>query len=222
MTRAAGKRTQRDAPPPAIEPETPAGHGIGASSRMQGTPSPIPGGRVHVVNPSTVKQATPTPASPPEVKDLNAHGVTPDTRTAHDRADAERGPNTPSQPHIPTSPTPVIGPVPVPVRVVQDDRQRVLRTSSHRSFAVQPNTGEPTRLTGQDFDRTEVLLLNEDAATPIRIAQSLRDLNNGGGTLLPPATHSYLKLLTQDELYGISGTGSAATISIIQIFEQLW
>lgn len=217
MGRAQGKRTQRP-----IEPNTPEGDGIGASDRMQGTPSPIPGGRVHVTNAQTVRQRTPVPESRPEIKDLNAHGVEPGTHTARDRADAMRGPNTPKQPHIPEYSAPAIGPVPVPVRVVQDDRQRVLRTSSHRKLTVQVNTGEPVHLCGQDFNRSYVLLLNEDASNGVRIAQRPTDLNGGFGTLLPANTTGYLKLDTQDELYGISNTATAATVSIIQVFEQPW
>lgn len=205
-----------------IEPNTPEGDGIGASDRMQGTPSPIPGGRVHITNAPAMRQRVDIPASPPEVKDLNAHGVTPPTHTARDRADAMRGPNSPKQPHIPAYDTVDPGPVPVPVRLVEADRPRVLRTSSHRKFAVQPSTGEAVRLCGQDFDRTYVQLLNEDAANAIRVAQRPADLNSGGGTLLPAAATGYLKIDTQDELYAISANGSAPTISIIQVFEQPW
>lgn len=215
--RARGKHIPRGT----AEPNTPAGDGIGASDRMQAEPSPIPGGKVHLENAPTVRQRTPVPDSPPEVKDLNAHGMTPGTHTARERAEFMRGPNG-VKPIVPSYDAPAIEPVPVPVRIVESRRPTVLRTSSHRHFAVPANTGEPARLTGQDHDRVEVQLLNEDATSGIRIAQSPRDLTGGGGTLLPAGATGYLTIKTQDELYALSNNGSAPTISVIQLFEQLW
>ncbi len=217
MGRAQGKRTQRP-----VEPNTPAGDGIGMSDRMQGTPSPIPGGRVHISNAQTVRQRTPVPESPAEVKDLNAHGVEPSTHTARDRADAMRGPNTPKQPHIPQYTRPVIGPVPVPVRVVQDDRQRVLRTSAPHHITLQASTGEAARVCGLDMNRVRIMLLNESSSSNIRLAQKPADLVNGGGALLPWPSNSYVTFETQDELYAISADSGTPVLSIIQEFEQPW
>jgi hypothetical protein len=215
--RARGKHTPRGLG----APNTPSGDGIGASDRMASDPSPIPGGAVHVENPPVIRQRTPVPDSPPEVKDLNAHGVPPAASTARERAEFMRGPNG-IKPIRPAYSAPAIEPVPVPVRIVEARRPRVLRTSSHRHFTVPANTGEPVRLTGQDGDRVEVQLLNEDGTSGIRFAQSPRDLTNGGGTLLPPAATGYLTVKTQDELYALSANGSAPTISVIQLFEQPW
>lgn len=203
------------------EPGTPSGDGIGASDRMSSEPSPIPGGKVHLENPVTVRQRTPVPDSRPEVKDLNAHGVEPGDYTARERAEFMRGPND-VRPIVPRYSAPAVEPVPVPVRIVEARRPRVLRTSSHRHFAVSANTGEPVRLTGQDSDRVEVQLLNEDSTSGIRFAQSPRDLTSGGGTLLPPGATGYYTIKTQDELYALSANGSAPTISVVQIFEQPW
>lgn len=214
-------RGKKDTPRQPALPNTPAGDGIGASDRMQSDPSPIPGGRVHLENAATIRQRTPVPDSPPEIKDLNAHGVTPESHTARERAEFMRGPNG-VRPIVPKYMAPAVEPVPVPVRIVETRRPTVLRTSSHRHFTVPANTGEPVRLTGQDHDRVEVQLLNEDSTNGIRIAQSPRDLTNGGGTLLPAGATGYLTIKTQDELYALSNNGSAPTISLIQIFEQLW
>lgn len=203
------------------EPGTPEGDGIGASDRMASDPSPIPGGAVHLVNPPTIRQRTPVPDSPAEIKDLNAHGVPPDEATARERAEFMRGPNG-VKPIRPAYSAPAVEPVPVPVRIVEARRPRVLRTSSHRSLTVPANATEAVRLTGQDGDRVEVQLLNESATNHIRIAQSPRDLSVGGGTLLPAGATGYLTIKSQDELYALSANGSASTISVIQLFEQPW
>lgn len=215
--RARGKRGPRQP----IMPDTPEGDGIGASARMQSDPSPIPGGKVHLENPVTARQRTPVPDSPPEIKDLNAHGVEPGTHTARERAEFMRGPND-VRPIRPRYDAPAAEPVPVPVRIVEARHPTVVRTSSHRHITAPVNTGDPVRLAGLDRDRVEVQLLNEDSSNGIRIASSIHDLVNGGGTLLPPAATGYLTIKTQDELYAVSNTGTAATLSMIHVFEQSW
>lgn len=217
--RAAGKHTPRQGD---FEPGTPAGDGIGASDRMQGTPSPIPGGRVHITNAQTMRQRVAIPDSRPEVKDINAHGVAPGTHTASDRADAMRGPNSPKQPHIPEYHAVDPGPVPVPVRVVQDGRQSVLRTSSARHVTLQASTGEPVRICGLDHNRVRIMLLNESGSSNIRFAQRYSDLTNGGGALLPWPSNSYVTFHTQDELYAISADAGTPILSIVTEFEQPW
>jgi hypothetical protein len=216
-SRARGKHTQRP-----IEPNTPAGDGIGMSDRQQGTPSPIPGGRVHISNAQTVRQRVAVPESPAEIKDLNAHGVEPGTHTSRDRADAMRGPNTPKQPHIPEYTAPPVSPVPVPVRIVQDETPKVLRTSSPRHITVPASTGDPVRICGQSFNRVRIMLLNESSSSNIRLAQRLSDLTNGGGALLPWPTNSYVTFHTQDELWALSADSGAPVLSIIEEFEQPW
>lgn len=217
MGRAQGRHTQRP-----VEANTPAGDGIGMSDRMQGAPSPIPGGRVHVSNAQTMRQAVPVPDSRAEVKDLNAHGVEPDTHTARDRADAMRGPNAPKQPHIPAYETPVSGPVPVPVRVVEDGRRQVRRTSSLRHITMQASTGEVVRICGADPNRTRIMLLNESTSSNIRLGQKPGDLVNGLGALLPWPGNSYVTFVTQDELWGISADSGTPVLSIVMEFEQPW
>ena len=215
--RARGKHTPRGLG----APNTPEGDGIGASDRMQAAPSPIPGGAVHLENAATVRQRTPVPDSPPEIKDLNAHGVMPAEHTARERAEFMRGPNG-VKPIKPAFDAPAVEPVPVPVRIVQERSPRVLRTSSHRRITLPASTGEPARLAGQDFNRVQIILLNESTSSDIRFAQNVRDLNAGGGTLLPWPGNSYLKLETQDELYAISADSGTPAISVIQEFEQPW
>lgn len=216
--RARGKNHIR---PAVIAPNTPEGDGIGASDRMAADPSPIPGGRVHLENQPTIRQRTPVPDSPPEIKDLNAHGVTPGTHTARERAEFQRGPND-LKPIRPAYYAPAVEPVPVPVRIVESRSPSVRRTSSHRTFGVPAAGGEPVRLCGLDTNRVNILLLNESTSSNIRFAQSPRDLNNGGGSLLPWPGNSYIKLETQDELYAISADTGTPIISVIQEFEQPW
>lgn len=217
--RAKGKHTPRQGD---IQPNTPAGDGIGASDRMQGTPSPIPGGSVHITNAPTMRQRVAIPESPAEVKDLNAHGVTPGTHTARDRADAMRGPNTPNQPHVPTYHAPAADPVPVPVRLVQDRTSAVVRFAAPHSVTLQASTGDAVRLCGQDPNRVDILILNESTSSDIRFATRMNELTAGNGALLPWPGNSYLRLGTQDELWAISADSGTPRISIIQEFEQPW
>lgn len=215
--RARGKHTPRGLG----TPNTPEGRGIGASDRMSADPSPIPGGRNHLENPATIRQRTPVPDSPPEIKDINAHGVMPTDHTARERAEFMRGPNG-VRPIIPVYDEPAVDTVPVPVRIVQDHSPSVLRTAAPHSITLQASTGEPVRIAGRDFHRVRVLLLNESTSSDIRFATDVRDLTNGGGSLLPWPTNSYLTLHTQDELFAISADSGAPKISIIQEFEQPW
>ena len=97
---------------------------------------------------------------------------------------------------------------------------RVLRSAAPHKITV-PGTGsDPVRLCGVDAGRTEVMILNESTAQDIRIAQRLPDLTNGGGALVPYPSNSYVTIKTQDELWGLSTSATAATISVIQVFER--
>lgn len=222
MSRARGRNTARK--PEAVEdikPGSPQGRELGLSDRVQGHPSPIPGGRPHISNAPSVRHTVPVPPSDPEVSMGNAHGVIPGSHTNAERADAERGPNTVHH----TMPRPQHHPVherpqPIPVYVVQDHRDRVLRSAAPHKITV-PGTGsDPVRLCGVDAGRTEVMILNESTAQDIRIAQRLPDLTNGGGALVPYPSNSYVTIKTQDELWGLSTSATAATISVIQVFER--
>lgn len=220
MTRSSG-RQQRKPRAEDISPDSPEGRQIGLSNRVQGHPSPIPGGQNHIKNAPAVRHTVPTPPSDPEIGMGNTHGVIPGSHTNAERADAERGPNTVHA----TMPRPRTHPVherpqPIPVFIVQDAHNDVLRSAAPHSISVPADTADPVRLCGRDTTRAEVLLLNESTTTDVRFAQRPSDLNAGGGALLPWPANSYLRLRTQDELYGLSASGTAATVSVVQVFER--
>jgi hypothetical protein len=220
MSRAGGRR-QREPKAEEVKPGSMEGKQLGLSDRVQGHPSPIPGGRPHISNAPAVRHTVPTPPSDPEIGMGNAHGVQPGSHTNAERADAERGPNTVHatmprpRPHRPQE-----RPLPIPVFVVQDANNDVLRSAAPRNVTVPGNGSDPIRLCGRDQTRTAVYLLNESTAQNIRFAQTLADLTNGGGALLPWPTNSYQKFDTQDELWAISTSGTAATVSVVQVFER--
>lgn len=221
MSRAKGRQQRQPLPPDQIQPNTPEGRQIGLSNRVQGHPSPIPGGREHISNSPAVRHTVPVPPSDPEIGMGNAHGVIPGSHTNAERADAERGPNTVHQtmprprPHHPQE-----KPHPIPVYVVQDARQDVIRTAAPHSITVPINTADPVRLCGRDTSRSEVMILNESTTTDVRFAQRPSDLNAGGGALLAWPNNSYLKIKTQDELWAVSATSTPAPVSIVQVFER--
>lgn len=220
MSRARGRNPQRQPSAQDIKPGTPEGKQLGLSDRVQGTPSPIPGGRPHIGNAPAVRHQVPTWPSEPEVSKGNAHGVIPGSHTNAERAEGQRGPNDVHPPR-PSPPAPAHErPAPIPVFVVEDAHNDVLRSAAPRHLTVPDNTKEPVRLCGIDSGRSEVMLLNESTSTDVRFAQRMSDLNAGGGALLPWPANSYLKIKTQDELYALSASGTAATVSVIQVFER--
>lgn len=221
MTRVGNHRTQPRAVE--IQPGSPEGRDIGLSDRQLGTPSPIPGGEDHLVNPQTVRHTIPTPVPRPEFRGDMTHGVPPEKHTAHERADSMRGPNSTQDPqptvehHKPPQNVP-----PVPVYIVEQGRDvRPMRTSSHRRMQVPAAGSQPERLIGRNSGRIEVLLLNEDATHNIRFSNGIGELNGPSfGSVLPCTTSSYLKLKTQDELYGVSDDSATPYISIIEVFDR--
>ena len=219
MTRARGKHTERHIPGVSEVDENPEARDVGASSRTQGVPSPIPGGRPHLLNPPTMRQNVPVADAKPEIRGVNAHGVLPHTHTTRERAEFMRGPNDlrPLVPHY--RPPEVREPV-VPVRIVETASGKLRSAAPHR-FTITASTGQPVRLCGIDPDRVELLLLNEDASSNVRLGQRETDLSGGGGGLLPKAMTSYLKIRTQDELWAISADSGTPAVSIIQIFDRL-
>lgn len=202
-----------------IRPGTPEAAQFGISDRVQGHPSPIPGGQKHISNAPAVRHTVPVPPSQPEIYMGNNHGVAPGSHTNLDRSEMQRGPNTVHPPR-PSPSTRVDKPLPIPVFVVQDHNRNTVRSAAPHHINVPGNTSDPVRLCGRDTSRTVVMLLNESTAQDVRIAQTMRDLSGGGGALLPWPTNSYTKIETQDELYALSTSGTAATISIIQVFEK--
>lgn len=226
MTRGRGR--QRKPTVDDIKPGTPEGKQLGLSDRVQGHPSPIPGGRPHLSNAAAVRHTVPTPASDPEIGMGNVHGVIPGSHTNEERAEAMRGPNTvhatmPRPQHAPSTDRPH----PIPVYLVQDHDEDVVRSAAPRSVAIPGNGSDPVRLCGRDKTRTCVQILNESTAQDIRFAQRPSDLVVSlitnltiGGALLPWPNNGYLKIETQDELYALSTSSTASTMSVIQVFER--
>lgn len=190
------------------------------SDRMQGYPSPIPGGQNHLTNAQTFRQKVPIPDSAPEIKDLNAHGVEPGTHTAMERADFEQGPHEAiPRPEYAAPAKPQPSPVPV-YNVENPHKGETFRSGIPRHFTVPANTGDAVRLCGRDFNRSHIYLMNEDGTNAIRFAQNPAALTNGGGAILPAAMGSYLRLSTQDELWALSATSTGPVISVIQEFDH--
>lgn len=220
MSRARGRNPQRQPNAQDIKPGTPEGKQLGLSDRVQGIPSPIPGGRPHISNAPAIRHQVPTWPSEPEVSKGNAHGVIPGTGTNEERAEMQRGPNTVHGPRPPQPHHAHERPTPIPVFIVEDAHNDVLRTAAPRNLTVPASGAEPVRLCGRDAGRSEVMLLNESTTTDVRFAQRPADLNSGGGALLPWPANSYQKIKTQDELYAVSATATAAKVSVIQVFER--
>ncbi len=226
MTRGRGR--QRKPTVEEIKPGSPEGKQLGLSDRVQGHPSPIRGGIDHIQNAPAIRHTVPIPPSDPEIGMGNAHGVIPGSHTNHERAEMMRGPNTvhatmPTPQHHPKTERPH----PIPVYLVQDHDEDVVRSAAPRSIAIPGNGNDPVRLCGRDGTRTCVQLLNESTAQDIRFAQRPSDLVVSvitnltiGGALLPWPQNSYLKIETQDELWAVSTSGTASTLSVIQVFER--
>lgn len=217
MSRARGKHTER-IPPQVTSDEDPEARDVGASTRTQGIPSPIPGGRPHLLNAQAMRHQVPVPDAKGEYRGVNAHGVLPGTHTTRERAEFMRGPNDlqPLTPHYrPPEPREPV----VPVRIVEQASSKIRSAAPHH-ITLQASTGEPVRLCGVDPNRVMVLLLNESQSSDARFAQLDRDLTGGGGALLPWPMNSYLKIPTQDELWAISADSGTPTISIIQVFDR--
>lgn len=214
-----GRNAPRKPTAEEIAPDTPEGRQLGLSVRVQGHPSPIPGGAKHTSNAPAIRHTVPTPPSDREIGMGNAHGVVPGSHTNADRAAMQRGPNDvhPPRPQHIERPE---RPRPIPVYVVEDHSDEVIRSGAPRSITVPAAGADPVRLCGQDARRTEVMLLNESTTTDVRIAQRPSDLNNGGGALLAWPNNSYLTIKTQDHLFAVSATATAAAVSVIQVFER--
>jgi hypothetical protein len=217
MSRAQGKKnTPREV---SVTPESAEGRNIGLSDRQLGTPSPIPGGDQHLLNRQTMRQKAPIPAPKPEYRGMMAHGVPAGTHSAHERADAMRGPNATHDPKPRYHKAPE-EPAPIPVKIVSNGNGDTFRTASPYHFTLPAQGSDPIRLCGRDYSRKEVHLLNESSSSNIRFATRPSDLNNNGGALLPWPTNSYLKIETQDELYAVSADTGTPIISVIQVTER--
>lgn len=227
MTRAFGKknapRVPGDDPRTTMEDRE-----AGVSPRVQGFPSPVPGGKTHLVNAPSVRRTPVPPESPPEIKPLDAHGVLPGTHTSRERAELERGPNTTHDRTPPTShrrhqaETEAHRPVPVPVYIVESGvKERSIRTAAPRHVTLNASTGDPVQIAGRDESRVRLLILNESTSSDIRFGIGPADSVNDGA-LLPWPSNSYLTLHTQDTVWAISADSGTPKISIISEHEQRW
>lgn len=219
MTRGAGRNNISDRQPPSVvDDEDPEARDVGASSRTQGVPSAIPGGRPHLSNPQTVRQSVPIPDAQPEIRGVNAHGVLPDSHTTRERAEFMRGPND-LKPIVPQYDPPFVHEPAIPVRIVET-ASSTRRAATGRHFSVNATGGEPTRLCSIDRERVAVLLLNEDASSNVRIADSQGALAGGAGALLMKSMTSYLRIDTQGEVWAVSADSGTPAVSIIQVFDR--
>lgn len=223
--RGAGRKTNVPRSP---VPGTPEGDDIGMSERQDPAGSPIPGLTGNIVNYETVRQRPETADETfDEYRGMMAHGVPNDSETTEERASMVRDGSLAQ--HNPPSPpvvrTPEKRPTPIPVYVVAEGSSgKAFVSSSPRNITIPPATGslaaDPVRLCSRDPKRVKLLLLNEDTANNIRFAVRPSDLNGGGGALLPWPTNSYLRLDTQDELFGLAIGTAPVVVSVIQEFEQ--
>jgi hypothetical protein len=195
---------------------------MGESERQDPAGSPIPGLTGNIVNYETTRQPVATGEPMDQFRGMMAHGVPHEEDTTEERATAERGgPNLArTRPVLAAAPREL--PPPVPVYIVQEHGgPDVLRSAYPRHITVPASGSDAARVCGRSPRRSRVGLLNEDATTAIRLGQSPRDLNSGGGSLLPANVTSYTWFETQDELYAVT-TSSTLTValSIVEEFEQ--
>jgi hypothetical protein len=218
MSRASGRKNPTRQP----RPGTPEGDEIGLSERQD------PAGWINadtgnIVNYETVRQPVESPPPMDEFRGVMAHGVPHEEHSTEERAQAERGgPNDVQRPSPPQHHQPREIPPAVPVFIVEEaGGPRVYRSASPRHLTVANNVNDATRLGGRNPKRNRIGLLNEDATTDVRFAVTPRDLNSGGGALLPHAQTSYFWFETQDELYANTVSATlTVTVSIIEEFDQ--
>lgn len=201
-----------------------AGHGGDLASHEFGVPeADIPGGLKHLVNPETHADQ-PIRKPPRSAEYHNEHGVPP-----------HYGPYAVPPGELDEHPAPRPVPEPeridaVPVYQVEGPgRVRTYRGMAAWNLNVHNSTQEPSRVCGFDPNRVEILLLNEDSNTDIRIAEKFDALQAvgaqgtgpaGEGALIWHGTNSYLKLKTQSEIFAITTSStSAARLSVIVVTE---
>jgi len=232
MSRASGRNRPRDPITGIVEELLGGGGGEGGESeaqlREQGATEDqreIPGGLNHIANPPVHQQKVPVPDYKwPYYRDDLAHGVEPDGNL-HDRDPRLTGGQKGAVKATPVVPRQS----PVPVYLVESEGgPGTIRSANPRHITVPASTSaEPARICGKNEHRVEIMLLNEDTATDIRIAQRPSDLaldaQNSvitGGALVPWPLNSYMTIKTQDELYAIGRTGAGTPLlSVIEVFE---
>jgi hypothetical protein len=190
-------------------------------AREFGTPqADLPGGKPHLVNQQAKPAKTPDKGERPA--DYHKyHGV------ESDDGQYVTPPTEPVTGHPKAEPLPKISDA-VPVYIVEhSDKETTYRDAEPVNINVNPNTKEPTRICNLNPKRTELLLLNEDSATDIRIGK-LDELQvssaqgtgpAGNGALIWHGTNSYTRLRTQGELWAITTSTASARLSVIEVTE---
>ena len=190
-------------------------------SREYGVPeADIPGGLVHLVNTETKPAATPDKAERPA--DYHKYHGVPSDDGQYETPPAGAGDKAPrpaAEPKLSDA---------VPVYMVQaEGKEKVIRDAEPVNINVRAAGLEPSRICNKNPDRVEIMLLNEDSTSDIRIGK-LRELQStsaqgsgpaGNGALIWHGTNSYTTIKTQGELFAISQSSSSARLSVIEVTE---
>ena len=202
-------------------PDSPLGREIGESARQDPAGSPINSNTGNIVNHETGWQEVPTGEPLAEFRGPMAHGVPPELDTTAERAEAERGPQHARRGKV-SYERPAERPPAVPVYIVEEHGgPEVFRTAYPRHITVPNTANDPVRVCGRGRGRNRIALLNEDATTDVRFAQSPAGLAGGGGALLTHGLTAYQWFETQDELYAQTISASLTVVmSVIEEFEQ--
>lgn len=233
MSRAAGKKSNLARQP---VPGTPEGDEIGLSARQDPAGSPIPGLTGNIVNYPTVPQkpATNEGEGYDEYRGMMAHGVPNASENTEERALMERD-GTLAKQHRPPSPPKLHDekqfPTPIPVYITTPKAgAKPLGMMTTGKITIPANAGfDPVRIASRDFARTAMYLMVETAAgtagaapTGIRMDSSPAVLSSGFGALVRAGGASYQKIDDfQDELFALSNDGSAVTLSVMYVFDQV-
>jgi len=206
-------------------PDSPEGRDIGESIRQD------PDGWINtqtgnIVNRETTRQEVPVGDPPEQFGGWMAHGVPPEEDTTEERAAAERGPNEARKPARVAYDKPQPRPTPVPVYIVeQDSGSGPLSVASLLQLTAPAIGNNPNRLCGEDRRRSLIQVMNEDASNNVRVgalADLVVDTQNNvvhGGARLAAGATGYTAFRSQGELYVISETGTAASLSVILEFD---
>ena len=206
-----------------VEREGPSESGDLAAREFGVPQADIPGGVRHLVNPQTFVDS-PGPKIPRPVDYHKEHGVEP-----HDWGQYVLPPD--ESEHYPAErpvPLPQIHDA-VPVYIEEHpQKRRVIRSSICFNMSINAAGTEPSRICGRDPNRVEILILNEDSTTDIRVG-NLSDLQTvsaqgtgpaDAGALIWHGTNSYTKIKSQDFLFGVTTiAGTKARLSVILVTE---
>jgi len=225
MSRASGRKPPRTGGFTDPGPDSGEGREIGESARQD------PDGWIstqtgNIVNRETVRQEVATGEPFPEHRGMMAHGVPPEDDTTAERAQAERGTPNQARSRPPKEEGPRERPVPVPVYIVEQGSGSAPLSEASMFQLTAPAIGSnPNRLCGPDKRRSLVQVMNEDPSNNVRVgalADLVVDTQNSvvhGGARLAAGATGYTAFRSQGELYVISETGTAASLSVIFEFD---